>query len=114
MMTKTTASNRSSRSPFIFAPELAFVAVVKAAAVLVVAILVLLVEVGRARREVPEIDSLLAAAVATKDAGVMVLVYEESNVNAMTAVDGNTVNAFPTVLDKAAVPGSPVGKLRGL
>ena len=86
----------------------------KAAAVLVVAILILLVEVGRPRREVPEIDSLFAAAVATKDAGVMVLVYEESNVNVTTAVDGNTVKAFPAVLDKAAVPGSPAGKLRGL
>jgi hypothetical protein len=113
-MTRTTASNRGRRSPFVFAPELAFVVVVKAAAVLVVATLVLLVEVGRPRREVPEIDSLLAAAVATKDAGVMVLVYEESSINVTTAVDGNTVKAFPTVLDKAAVPGSPAGKLRGL
>lgn len=80
----------------------------------VLAALVLLVDVGTPKRAVPEIENVLAAAVATNVAGVMVLVYEVSNDSVKTGADGYTVKAFPAALDKAAVPGSPVGRLRGL
>jgi hypothetical protein len=81
---------------------------------LVVATPPLLVVVVLAPRiEVPEIDCESAAAVVTKDAGVTVVVCEGSN-DSMTTADGNTVKAFPAVLDKGSVPGSPTGRLKGL
>lgn len=120
IITKTTASDRNTGFPSIFIPELAFVAVVEAAVpvpvlfALVVATPPLLVVVVLVPRiEVPEIDCKSAAAVTTKDAGVIVVVCEESN-DSVTTADGNTEKAFPAVLDKGSVPGSPTGKLRGL
>jgi hypothetical protein len=114
--TKTTATDTNTEPPPIFIPALFFEAVAEAAVELVVVIEVtLFVEVGgHPTIEVPEIDCWSAAAVAVKDAIVIVLVYEGSNVSTVTTADGYAVNAFPAVLDKSSVPGTPVGRLRGL
>lgn len=74
------------------------------------------VVVGIPRIEVPEIDCGFADAVAAKAAGVITLVYAlyAGSSDKVVTGDGNTVNAFPAVLDRASVPGSPDGKARGL
>jgi hypothetical protein len=66
--------------------------------------------------EVPEIDCGLAEAVAAKTAGVITLVYAlyAGSSDSVVTGDGNAVNAFPAVLDRASVPGSPDGNARGL
>ncbi len=80
----------------------------------VVLTLVLLV-LGTPRIEVPRIDCGFADADAAKAAGVMTLVYVSAGSrDSVRAGEGNTVNAFPAVLDKACVPGSPDGRARGL
>jgi hypothetical protein len=112
----TTTSKDKNLFQASFIPELFAVAEVETAVVVVLATIVLfLVDgVGTPKRAVPEIKNVLAAAVAAKVAGVMVLVYEESNDSVTTVSDGYAVKAFPAELDKAALPGSPVGRLRGL
>lgn len=72
------------------------------------------VEVDFPRIEVPTIDCESAEAVATKAAGVIVLVYEAPRVRAKGAELGKAVKAFPAVLDKGSLPGTPVGKDKGL
>jgi len=74
-----------------------------------------LVVVGIPRIEVPRIDCGFADADAAKAAGVMTLVYVSAgSSDSVRAGEGNTVNAFPAVLDRACVPGSPDGRDRGL
>ena len=74
-----------------------------------------LVVVGIPRIEVPRIDCGFADADAAKAAGVMTLVYVSAgSSDSVRTGEGNTVNAFPAVLDRACVPGSPDGRARGL